>query len=110
VGENPPVPRAATTRRGVLEFDETCLNQAEGKSRLRPGGVVEHRGENKMERITLWMTSLYTRLQSLKDEEGGQALVEYGLILALVAVAAVATLKLIGTNVNNILDSIQKDL
>ncbi len=62
-----------------------------------------------MERIALGMTSLYTRLQSLKDEEG-QALVEYGLILALVAVAAVATLKTVGISVNGILSSINSDL
>jgi pilus assembly protein Flp/PilA len=62
-----------------------------------------------MKAITFGATWLFARVQSLKDEEG-QALVEYGLILALVAVAAVATLKLLGTNVNNILDSIQQDL
>jgi Flp pilus assembly pilin Flp len=49
-------------------------------------------------------------LRARLHRQEGQALVEYGLILALVAVAAVATLKLIGTNVNGILDSIQKDL
>ena len=62
-----------------------------------------------MERITLWLNSPYARVQSLKDEEG-QALVEYGLILALVAIVVIVALGLIGTNLNNILNSIQADL
>ena len=62
-----------------------------------------------MERIALWLTLLYSRVQSLKDEEG-QALVEYGLILALVAIVVIVALGLIGTNLNNILNSIQADL
>jgi|GraSoiStandDraft_50_1057286.scaffolds.fasta_scaffold2842976_1 Flp pilus assembly pilin Flp len=62
-----------------------------------------------MECIALWSMSLYARAQSLRDEKG-QALVEYGLILALVTLAAFTTLKLVGTNVNNLLDSVKKDL
>ena len=62
-----------------------------------------------MERITLWLNSPYARVQSLKDEEG-QALVEYGLILALVAIVVIVALGLIGTNLNKILNSIQADL
>ena len=62
-----------------------------------------------MERIRLWLNSPYARVQSLKDEEG-QALVEYGLILALVAIVVIVALGLIGTNLNKILNSIQADL
>ncbi len=42
---------------------------------------------------------------SLKDEKG-QALAEYGLILALIAVVCVVALGLLGTNVSTTLGSI----
>lgn len=41
----------------------------------------------------------------MKDEKG-QALAEYGLILALIAVACVVTLGLLGTNISATLGSI----
>jgi len=43
----------------------------------------------------------------LVRDETGQALVEYGLILALVTVVALGSLTAVGTNVNAILDVIQ---
>lgn len=43
---------------------------------------------------------------ALRNREDGQALVEYGLILALVSVACVATLGLLGTGINGILNQI----
>ena len=62
-----------------------------------------------MEAITAGATWLFARVQSLKDEEG-QALVEYALILALVSIAAVATLKVTGTSINTILTKINAEL
>ena len=62
-----------------------------------------------MERITLWLTLLYSRVQSWKDEEG-QALVEYALILSLVMLVVFATLKLVGTNLNTIINTVAQDL
>jgi len=44
-------------------------------------------------------------LAKMRAEEG-QALVEYALIISLIAVVAIATLSLTGTNVNKILVSI----
>jgi Flp pilus assembly pilin Flp len=44
------------------------------------------------------------------SDETGQTLTEYALILALVAVAAVAALKLIGTDINGLLNTIATDL
>jgi pilus assembly protein Flp/PilA len=43
----------------------------------------------------------------MKDEKG-QALAEYGLILALIAVICLGALTLLGTNVNATLDAIAK--
>jgi Flp pilus assembly pilin Flp len=44
------------------------------------------------------MTQLYTRLSALVREEEGQAMVEYPLIIALVSLAGIAGLTLMGTN------------
>jgi Flp pilus assembly pilin Flp len=63
-----------------------------------------------MERIADWMTSLYIRFKTLREDEKGQALVEYALILALVSVVAIVTLTAIGTNVNTVLGKIRDDL
>ena len=43
-------------------------------------------------------------------EEAGQTLVEYGLILALISIVAIAALSLIGTNVTAVFNSIAGDL
>jgi pilus assembly protein Flp/PilA len=50
-----------------------------------------------LEKLADWMKS-FARLEELRSEEG-QALVEYGLILALVAVVCIVALQLLGTNV-----------
>ena len=63
-----------------------------------------------MDRFTSWMTSLSIRVKTLHDEEEGQALVEYALILFLVAIAAVAVLTLIGGSVSSILSQVNADL
>jgi pilus assembly protein Flp/PilA len=46
----------------------------------------------------------------LLEEDEGQALTEYGLILGLIAVVCVGALSLMGTNVNNMLKSIASTL
>lgn len=45
-----------------------------------------------------------------RNREEGQALVEYALILALVAVVAIGSLTLLGTNVDAILNFIQSKI
>jgi pilus assembly protein Flp/PilA len=53
--------------------------------------------------------SIYTKLQlafaRLLDEEEGQGLTEYALILALVAVIAIAALTLLGGKVTSVLST-----
>ena len=44
------------------------------------------------------MLKLYVQLQTLRAREEGQGMVEYGLILAVVSVVAIAALQLIGTD------------
>ncbi|MDP9285548.1 MAG: Flp family type IVb pilin [Actinomycetota bacterium] len=50
---------------------------------------------------TIWarLENLYVKAQLGRDE--GQALVEYALILALVSIAAIAVLGVIGFNIND---------
>ena len=45
----------------------------------------------------------------IKDE-AGQGMVEYGLILALVAIAAIAALTLLGGNVKNMFNTVNNTL
>jgi pilus assembly protein Flp/PilA len=57
------------------------------------------------DRFNIWAGMLVGRLEQLKDEEG-QAMVEYGLILALVSVAALVILQTLGTNVTGVFTKI----
>jgi len=45
----------------------------------------------------------------LKDDEGA-TLVEYGLVVSLIAVAAITAISLLGSNVNKIFNTIAQDL
>jgi Flp pilus assembly pilin Flp len=60
------------------------------------------------QRLYLWATDLVGRSQAVRDEDG-QALVEYALILALISVVAVLALRLIGTNVTDLLTKVSTD-
>jgi pilus assembly protein Flp/PilA len=46
------------------------------------------------------------KIRALVKDEKGQALAEYGLILALIAVVCIVALRLLGTNLLNILNQI----
>jgi len=63
-----------------------------------------------MKRAKLIPIRAYLALKALRDEESGQAMVEYALILALVSVAAVGILSLLGTSVSSIFNEINQDL
>jgi pilus assembly protein Flp/PilA len=54
------------------------------------------------------LINLFHRLRQ-RDEEG-QALVEYALILGLIAVFAIGALQLLGTNVSSVLQTIATDV
>ena len=55
------------------------------------------------EQLMLRVGKVFARIEELKSREDGQALVEYGLILALIAVVCIGALTLLGQNVNSIL-------
>ncbi len=56
------------------------------------------------------MLNLYFRMKSFFDDENGQALVEYGLILVLIAVVVALMLTGIGTSLSNSYSSVNSCL
>ena len=63
-----------------------------------------------MDRFKLFPIRMYLAARSLREREEGQALVEYALILSLVAIAAVTVLQALGTKVSVIFQSISDEL
>jgi pilus assembly protein Flp/PilA len=59
-----------------------------------------------LQHITLLTNRMFVRFQELRTGEAGQGLVEYAFILALVSIAAIGGLTLVGVNVNSELSSI----
>ena len=55
------------------------------------------------------MMKLYSRLQALKND-AGQDLLEYALLVALIALVAVGAVTLAGTNVNKIFGNVATQL
>jgi pilus assembly protein Flp/PilA len=53
---------------------------------------------------------LSVKIQNFINREEGQDLIEYALVCALIALAATATMKNIGTSINGIFSSINADL
>jgi pilus assembly protein Flp/PilA len=49
---------------------------------------------------------MFASFLRVSDADEGQALAEYALILALIAVVAIAVLVILGTNIQNILSTI----
>ncbi len=58
-----------------------------------------------MSKIKNWAISKVAKLQTTQDEEG-QGLAEYGLILALVAIVCIGALQLLGTNLSGALNRV----
>ena len=56
------------------------------------------------------MLNLYTRFQALVRNEEGQDLLEYALLVALIALVAVGAITATGTNVSNIFTAISEEL
>jgi Flp pilus assembly pilin Flp len=52
------------------------------------------------------LVQMHSVIAAFRDREEGQALVEYALILALVSVAAIGTLQILGTDVNAALQAV----
>ena len=52
----------------------------------------------------------YLSVLALRDREEGQALVEYALLLSLIAVVSIGVLKLLGQNVSTIFSKVNASL
>jgi Flp pilus assembly pilin Flp len=53
---------------------------------------------------------VYLAVTVLRDREEGQALVEYALLLSLIAVVSIAVLTALGTNVSTIFSNINANI
>jgi pilus assembly protein Flp/PilA len=71
---------------------------------------VNTEGEQSMLNIYAKAIGLYATVRDRMAREEGQALVEYALILALIAVVTIAVLQAIGVNVSTILNKISTSL
>jgi len=56
------------------------------------------------------LLKLYVKMQNLMSSEEGQDMVEYALVLALVALGATATLKALATEITSVYTTITTDL
>ena len=62
-----------------------------------------------MQKISDFVTRALVKFQSIK-EESGQTLVEYGLIVALLSIAAIVILSIIGQDIVNIFTKVSTTL
>ena len=62
-----------------------------------------------MQRISDIVTSLLMRINGVR-EESGQTLVEYGLIVALLSIAAIAILALVGDSIVAVFTTVEGEL
>jgi pilus assembly protein Flp/PilA len=63
-----------------------------------------------MHRLNAEILRAYTALRDRLDREEGQALVEYALILALIAIVSIVVLQLLGVNVSRIFNKVNTAL
>jgi pilus assembly protein Flp/PilA len=62
-----------------------------------------------MSKIKNWAITKAVKLQTMRDEEG-QGLAEYGLILALIAVACIVALTTLGGGISGVLNGLNSSL
>jgi pilus assembly protein Flp/PilA len=72
-----------------------------------PGRDNTHLGEGQMHNMLL---SGYVKFQNLSSSEDGQDLVEYALLLSLVALAMIASLNGLATTINKTFNNISTSL
>jgi len=56
------------------------------------------------------LLKMYVKFQELKDREEGQDLVEYALVIALVSIAAIATMSTLASKITLVFSVIATDL
>jgi len=63
-----------------------------------------------MEMVHSVTSRVYLAVAALRDREEGQALVEYALLLSLIAIVSIAVLTALGTNVSTIFSNINANI
>ncbi len=63
-----------------------------------------------MEKLRLLPIRAYLAVTALRDREEGQALVEYALLLSLIAVVSIGILTALGTSVSRIFSQVNSSL
>ena len=53
---------------------------------------------------------MFTNLRDLVKDESGATAIEYGLIAALIAVAAIAAFRLVGSNISKVYNTVATNL
>ena len=57
--------------------------------------------------MNAFLANLYLRAITVRDRQEGQAMAEYGIILALIAVLCIGAIGLLGGKINTAFDTIQ---
>jgi pilus assembly protein Flp/PilA len=60
--------------------------------------------------MNTFLANLYLRAITVRDREEGQAMAEYGIILALIAVVCIVAVGLLGGKINAAFNTIQGNL
>lgn len=55
-------------------------------------------------------TTLLSRLETLRDREEGQGMIEYSLLAALISIIAIGAITLVGTDVNGVFNAVEAAL
>ena len=63
-----------------------------------------------MQLISSFVAGLMARIVNINKDEEGQTLVEYGLIIALLSIAAIVILGLLGTEVVDVFNRVKNSL
>jgi pilus assembly protein Flp/PilA len=63
-----------------------------------------------VEKVRSFFSGAYVRVVALRNGEEGQALVEYALLLSLIAVVSIGILTALGTSVSTIFSSVNSAL
>jgi pilus assembly protein Flp/PilA len=63
-----------------------------------------------MNKMLLWQVVTWLKHVFVRDDEKGASLVEYALLLALIAVVAVAALQFLGHTVSNTLNNVANSI
>ena len=74
------------------------------------GSPHKSRGKEVSKDMISFISNFVAYLQNRRDDEEGQTLVEYGLLLALIAIVVIAVLVLLGPAISGIFQDVQDQL